>query len=237
MDLDFLTKSLPLQLAIGGGYLAYITAYVGIRAHHTQTDIAFLTIAFGLVATATAFFMGPLNWPNVAVIPLCLIASVIAGLFWRKYLRWGVRKALRWMRVSFADDDPSVFAVLASDTRNQVTQVTVSLDDGRELLCDSTGKFRDAPLEPFIFGSDGSVAMYVTHVYALDANGVEGEKVNEGVRDPNFGDNMTFIPAGSIKHLDVRLRPRPSGVSSSVAARSPSRSAHLDLHSHPRLQD
>ncbi|RWQ65053.1 hypothetical protein [Mesorhizobium sp.] len=201
----FFQASLQVQLAIGAGYLGYLAAYGGIRNHHQQIDVAFLTVAFGLVATASALITSPLM-PAAWAIICSTAAAVAAGILWRKWGRNSVRWALKISRVNFADDDPTVLTALGSDTQHNVSQVLVVLTDGSEFMCQDTAQFRDAPIAPFIYGTDGSIAMYVTHSYRRSETGSLVENIRRNTKDAAWGDRMTIVPAASIRNVDLRFQ-------------------------------
>lgn len=204
MDLTFLTASVQLQLALGAGYLGYVTAYGGLRSHHQQIDVAFLTVAFGLVATfaspfASKYLPGP--WAFAA----CIAASILAGILWRVFGRNWIRKLMRSSRISYVDDDPSVLSTIFADRAHNVSQVQVTIEGGHRLACNDLSRFGDAAIRPFMVAQDGSVAMYVTHTYRRAEDGSVKETEQKRVRDPIWGDNMTILPAESVKKLDIRF--------------------------------
>ncbi|RVQ76118.1 hypothetical protein [Sinorhizobium medicae] len=207
MNLEFFKAPLILQLALGGGYLGYLAAYAGIRDHHKQIDVAFLTVVFGLAATLYYSFAESRTGQIPAII-LAVGFAVIVGLAWRRIGRPLVRGALKRGRLSYADDDPSVTTTIFADTRHDVSQVNVVLDDGRELRCDNTANFKDAAIAPFIYGADGSIALYVTHACRLQPDGTQSEDPQVDVRNSEWGDNLTIIPAGRVRHVDIRLKKR-----------------------------
>lgn len=201
---NFFQLSLDLQLALGAGYLGYLAAYTGVRAHHQQIDIAFLTVAFGLIATVTSSYIPP-DCELLRILAACLL-SVIAGLVWRKWVKGWVRKLLKLGGFAYTDDDPSVLTTIAADTLHNVSQVKLVKTDGSELVCNDTAMFADAAIAPFIYGADGSVAMYVTHSYRRAANGEMLESVRTKTRNKDWGDNMTIVPASSVRQLELRFQ-------------------------------
>jgi hypothetical protein len=203
----FFEVSLPVQIALAGGYLGYLVAYVGIRKDHQQVDTVFLTVAFGIIATLAARYLSPhvsTEWS----IALAVAAPVLAAIVWRVVLRPVLRRALRLFSFSYADDDATVWTALAADTGNVVTQVTAVLKDGRTLFCDDTSKFADAPIAPFMVAPDGAVTMYVTHSSRRDKDDKEIETEHADTHDASWGDSMTIIPADSIHSLDLRFKKR-----------------------------
>ncbi|TPN81963.1 hypothetical protein FJ987_25325 [Mesorhizobium sp. CU2] len=201
----FFEVSLPVQIALGGGYLGYLVAYVGIRKEHQQVDTVFLTVAFGIVATLAAKYLSPYLPTNVSIV-VAVLAPVVAALIWRKFGRPLVRKVYRETQVSYADDDATVWTTLAADTSHEITQVSAVLKDGRELFCDNTERFAAAAFAPFMVAPDGAVTMYVTHTYRRDKTGKATATAHADTHDDYWGDNMTVIPADSIHTLDIRFR-------------------------------
>lgn len=207
MGVDYFQWPIWVQVALGGGYLGYLVAYLGIRAHHKQADIAFLTMAFGLIATLAFGVCEPVIGYVLASIA-AVLASVMAGVFWRVLGRRGVRGAMRFGRISFVDDDHSAWETVFADTNHDVSQVRVDMDDGTQLFCEDLSKFANAAIRPVIVGNDGSVAMYVTHVYRRGQNGDEIETPRSDVISRDWGDRMTLIPASRIKALELRFKRR-----------------------------
>ena len=188
-----------LQLALGAGYAAYIIAYSGIRDHHKGADIAFRSIAFGLV-TPAAFAIMPawVAWVQVAV---AVTATVAAGLLWRFLGMAIVSNALRRFDVSWADDVPSAWTTVAiQNSRHRLSQIAVQMDDGSWLYCDDTSGFAVAPFGPCRFGLNGDVALYVTS--EEDAAGTVTH--HEAVQDAAWGDRITFVPASKVKRVALR---------------------------------
>ncbi len=201
---NFFQLSVELQIALGAGYLGYLTAYLGIRSHHQQIDVAFLTVVFGLVATVTASFV-----PNDVVFWKALaacVSSISAGVFWRRWGRQSIRSVLKLGRLAYSDDDPTVLTAIASDVDHNVTQAVVVLTDGTELVCGDTAEFADAPIAPFIFGADGSIGLYVTASHRRDSNGQMVESARKGTRDPSWGDRMTIIPSSNVLRVELRFQ-------------------------------
>ncbi|WP_296743437.1 hypothetical protein [Mesorhizobium sp.] len=201
----FFEVSLPVQIALGGGYLGYLVAYVGIRKEHQQVDIVFLTVAFGIVASLAAKYLSPYLSTELSIVA-AIAAPVVAAILWRVIGRPLLREIYRRARISYADDDATVWMTLAADTEHEVTQVTAVLKDGRELFCDDTAKFANAAIAPFMVAPDGAVTMYVTHTYRRGANGRKTATAHPDTSDVVWGDSMTIIPADNIYSLDLRFR-------------------------------
>ncbi|HEX8262858.1 MAG TPA: hypothetical protein VF547_08290 [Allosphingosinicella sp.] len=202
MDEKLLNLPWEVQLALASGYAAYMLAYVGIREHHKAIDVTFRTLAFGLCATAVlALSPSQLGWPRAVA---AVLVALMGGVLWRFWLAEGMQRAIRNVNLSWSDDTPSAWSrVTQHNSRHFVTQVTVHLDDDSWLFCDATGSFGAAPFGPCIFGTNGDIALYVTH---SAAPGEDFKAVGNAVRDTHHGDELTWVPASRIRKVSVRLK-------------------------------
>lgn len=100
MSPELLDLPVAIQLSLASGYAAYHFAYVGIRDHHKTIDVAFITLAFGLIATAV--FSSAIAFEKymefegifgslIAGLAAFLAAS-LAGVIWRKWGASGCKK-------------------------------------------------------------------------------------------------------------------------------------------------
>jgi hypothetical protein len=204
MGKELLSLPFAIQIALGAGYLGYLLAYSGIRQHHTTTDAFFRSVAFGLAASAIIYFGQPVWW-NVA---LAATAPLAIAIFWRwRGMRWA-KSLLRHCDVNWADDIPTAWiSIVAEDTQTRPSQIAIDLEDGRTLLCEDTRPFADAPHGPCKFGLDGSIALYVTAEMRPDGSWIE----KQDVRNPMHGDLITYVPASSIKRVEIRCWTRANG--------------------------
>ena len=200
-----LSLSWQIQVALAGGYAAYILAYTGIRDHHRTLDTTFGTLVFSVVASAAFSLTSPYLLPLFAG-AAAIVAAGSAGLAWRRWGRNLLRGVLRGPDVSWSDDDPSAWASLTSDTRNYVSQISVLTDDGDWLRCADTQPFADAPFGPCRLGPTGDVLLYLTDRVSPDGD----IKPQIGVRDAHYGDLITYVPAARIRRVTVRHIPRSS---------------------------
>jgi hypothetical protein len=190
------------QVILATGYAAYSLAYIGIRSQHRTIDIIFRTLLFG--AVAAIFLYSPADVPDYLRVIVATIVTLGLAVVWRAVGRDVVRRRLKDLNFSHADDEQSPLERFAADREHVVTQVTAILDDGRELMCDDASRFRDAPLGPIILGQDGSVAFYVTTSRRwTDGAPVDAERPS--VADEGWGAEWTYVPAGSITELRFRL--------------------------------
>lgn len=210
MDEKLLSLPFYIQLALGSGYLAYLVAYAGIRQHHTPSEVAFRSIAFGMAATAVMLWApeAPSTFNSLKHSlwrpTTALIVTVAVGALWRwRGMRWS-SAALRELNVSWTDDIPTAWlSITATETDVSPTQIIVDLDNGRTLMCEDTRPFDKAPFAPCVYGLDGSIAFYVT---AERPAGGEWIELTD-TRHAGDGDMLTYLPASSIKRIQLRLTP------------------------------
>jgi hypothetical protein len=198
MGREVLTLPFAVQVALGSGYLAYLLAYSGIRQHHNATDVLFRTLAFGLAASVIIYF-APHSWVAIAV---AFAAPLLLAALWRWRGITATKSVLRNTEISWSDDIPTAWlSIVAETARARPAQIAVDLDNGRTLTCDDTRLFADAPHGPCLFGLDGSIGMYVTAERRENGEWVE----HTDVRNPVDGDRLTYIPAASVRRVEIRL--------------------------------
>jgi len=198
---DVLALPWAIQLALGSGYAAYVTAYSGIRQHHKTIEITFATLVFSLVTTLVFVLVSrylSLPWAPLAA----FAATVISGALWRRVGRGLLRAMMRATNVSWSDDTPSAWAAIIDNERYRISQISVELIDGTCLRCDDTARFEDAPFHGRILGTNGDVALYLTHVDHVDGS----SRKMTTVRNEAYGDRITYIPAAQIKHIGLRYK-------------------------------
>lgn len=198
MTPDLLKIPLAIQIALAGGYLAYLVAYAGIRQHHNATDAAFRSLVFSLAASAVLVSKPFMPYVNEAV---AMAAALALGIAWRWLGMGGAQGALRWAHITWADDVPSAWVTItALRTNARPSQIAVDIEGGRVLLCEDTRLFEGAPFAPCVFGLDGSIALYVTAEMRPDGTWVK----KTDIRHPIVGDKLTYIPASAIKRVEIR---------------------------------
>jgi hypothetical protein len=206
-----LNLSWEIQAALASGYAAYAIAYTGLRDRQRPIDIAFISLAFSLVATAVLWLLGSFG-PIISCIA-AFLTTVGAGLVWRKFCRPLIFPILRELNITWANDDPSALATISDNKNYHITQIAVLLDDGTWLRCDDVQKFRGAPFWPCVIGPSGDVELYLTH--EEPANG-EAKSLGT-VRDSYYGDRLTYIPASRIKQITMRHKPSRSSKAEAAA--------------------
>lgn len=193
---------------LAAGYLSYRLAYIGRDVHHSPIDVTFISLIFAaltkLYAILIAQALDAAERPLQAELNF-LIAAVIAIASAAVWRRWGQRwtfDALRASKISDHDGQPDVWHSMLARQLKGPTRLVVCLKNGTDLMCEQLARFNEAPMGPCLFGSDGSIAMYVTDVRKAGAE--EWEEV--APYDPDFaiwGYEMSFIPASEIARIDV----------------------------------
>jgi hypothetical protein len=208
MDASLLGLPWQIQFSLAAGYAAYALAYIGIRSHHQTIDVAFRTLVFSAIATAVVTLLAPGAGP-VGAAAIAFAVAMLSALIWRAWGRDVVRLVLHNTGFAVVDDDPTAFSRIYVDTKHDVTQAIVTMEDDTELWCDDTSNFRDAPIGSFSIGEDGSVAIYANRSCKPDGAGGIIENVYETVRDPTWGDRMTLVPASRVKKIELRFKKKP----------------------------
>lgn len=204
MDPKTLSELLKLPWAtlvtLACGYMGYFIAHVGVREHHKAIDVTFSTLVFGFVAA----FGYQLAWrQNAGMLVSGLAAAAVAclaGATWSRFGRPALNSAMRASRITLNDDDPAAWQSLFR-YRGRTLQLTVALKDGTWLMTENLRDFEGAVDGPCKFGAAGDVLMYVTHVKGPADEDFEAV---EGTRNPDWGDEITFIPKDQIVRVRIR---------------------------------
>lgn len=204
MPTELLSLPWQVQLTLASGYAAYALAYAGIRSHHQTVDVAFATLVFGLIATFVTAALLKAGTNEIVAGVLAFVLTIVVGAIWRMWGRTVLREALRRLKVSQADDDPSAWKAMFSQTKYDVSQIAVQLTDGTWLRCDDTRKFANAPFGPCVLGDNGDVILYLSHEDVPD----KPSKELTTVIDDKWGYRATYIPSDKIARVSVRHRSR-----------------------------
>lgn len=202
MTPDLLTLPWQIQIALGGGYAAYTLAYVGLRKFHTASDVFFKTIIFSLFASGIFFLRLPVNW--IAESAMGVGTAIAVGVLWNVVLRHWYIKILKTIGIH-SNDLPTAWLSISHDQEHYFTQLAVILDDGSCLSCDDLVQFANSPNGPAIFGTDGDLALYVTHI--KKAPGDLSQQTS--IIDEYHGDRMTYIPSDKIARITFRKKRNP----------------------------
>lgn len=196
--LDLPTRTV---VALAGGYVGYRISAVGKDADHRTVDVVFGALVFALICRVAGDLVAGLSASEVAGALGGMAATVLAAMIWR---RWGeglTARALHWMGISISDRYRTAWDPLRVDPRLRPSQLLVHLRDGDVLMCERLSRFDGRPTGACRFGSDGSVALYVTDRFpkgaadwvACDPDGPE-----------DWGSLISYVPAAEISRIEVR---------------------------------
>lgn len=189
-------------VALGLGYIGYRVAYVGHDGAHGPTDVIFISLVFAAIAKGVMMLAPNLPYP-MALLALALVFGTAA--FWRVRVAPWLLSCFRSAGLSNHDRGRTVWeSMLMRQNLPGVTQLRVKLKDGRELMCNDVGQFKNEPTGACLFGSDGSIAMHVTR--SRDPDEEDWTVEDAVVTDPVWGREMTFIPAAEISRIRVRRK-------------------------------
>jgi hypothetical protein len=199
MESGFFDLSLSVQVALASGYLAYITAYAGLRRGHAPQDAIFISLAFSVVALLS-FDVLPIEQAYLRS-AIAAAAALLSGIFWRKIGRPVWLWSMRRLGVHREDGVHAPWDVIVQTTK-KVGQVSVHLKNGRTLCLNDRRNFAQAPWEGLYLGGDGSVIMAVEMEELPDGS----EETRQGVTDADWGTRLTYIPASEIERVNIRMK-------------------------------
>ncbi|MFC3180481.1 hypothetical protein [Cypionkella sinensis] len=196
--MNWTTLPFTVQLGLGVGFLAYVTAYAGRRRGHSISEITFLTMAFGLPALL------PLINGTGPVAANAIIGVMMAfgvALIWRG---WAL-EAWQWAAKSIglhAEDGLSFgWDKIVSYPNLATNQISVHTADGRILYLNDRTRFANAPFNGLYLASDGSIIMVVEEERMPDGS----EQVRQNINHDTWGARMTYIPSDQVKRVNIRF--------------------------------
>lgn len=222
---DFLHELPALsQLVLVFGYIGYRLSCSGpgMRADHTAADITLQSFIFGALSVFFAYLISLfvyliglfayligltdfISFDNVEFWYVALggIISLRIAVWWAKKGRTLITSVMR-KRIDdrFDDGSPSTWVTLLNN-RNGWYHIDVYLNNG-DILESSFDKIPDDwPHKDGIFSHAGDLAIYVT---GTTKNGKYKDTavLNEGKK--HSASTLTFIPASSIKFIDLQLQ-------------------------------
>lgn len=196
---QILELPLAIQTALGAGYLSYSTAYAGYRREHGAQDAVFITLSFSVVALLLfSAFEERGAWVASGA---SFAGTLFISVLWRVAGRKLWQGSMSGLRVHRDDGGHAAWLQIVQTTR-EVGQISVHTKDGRTLYLNDRTKFDDAPWSGLYLGNDGSVVMIVEEEEFSDGR----IEVRQGVRDPAWGDRLTYLPATEICRVNVRMK-------------------------------
>ena len=199
MDGGFFELSVSLQVALASGYLAYVTAYAGLRSKHSTQDAFFISLAFSAVALMT-FDLIQIEQTYLKAATACAVA-LLSAVLWRKAGHPVWLWLMRSTGVHREDGSHAAWDVLVQTDR-KVGQVSVHLKDGRVLYLHDRRKFLGCAWDGLYLGGDGSVIMVVESEELPSG----AEEVRQAVCDDVWGARMTYLPAAEIARVNLRMK-------------------------------
>lgn len=198
---DLLTLPLDTIAVLAAGYLGYRLAYAGKDARHAGIDTLFMSLVYALVAKLALHGLTLLAIPHLIAIPVAVAAALLVAAVWRKWGERVVFRSLRGMGISTSDRSTTAWENLRVKPGFAPTTYLVQKADGTLLMCQTPENFAHLRDGPCILGSDGSIALFVTHRRLPGCLDWEGRDVF----DPVLGYAMTYVPASQIVEIRVDL--------------------------------
>ena len=200
MDAVFFDLSIGIQVALGAGYLAYTTAFAGLRQHHAARDTVFISLAFGAVELLAFEIMEEVCDINLVKVIGATIAPLLAAIIWRK---WGRHRWLHLMQYCDIHREDGVYAAWDAIVQSgrEVGQMSVHTKNGNILYLHNREKFHGSVWDGLYLGGDGSVVMAVEEEELPDGS----KEVRQAVRDEEWGTRMSYIPPSEISRINIRL--------------------------------
>ncbi len=196
---DLLLLPLSTLIVLATGYVAYRIAYIGHDGAHSTVDVVFLSFTFSALASAVLWVCGDWFWPGV-FLSICMTLG--AAAFWRVFLSPFIWKKLRVWGISDHDRGRSAWESMITRGLLAPNRIVITLTNGRQLMCDDTRPFDDAPLGPCLFGPDGSVALYVTSERP-DSDSDWKARTPFDADNAAWGYEITVVPASEISRVAI----------------------------------
>jgi hypothetical protein len=193
---------------IGSGYIGYRIAFTGKDKTHATIDVIFLSFVFAALAKFASGSLRPslsTRLPpaisEILVAVVSLLVVIFAAALWRRFGEFHVFSALRRLKVSHSDRYHTAWETITLRSGVYPSQLIVRKKDGSSLMSEKLSDFSEAPFGPCVFGSDGSIALYVTDFKSLNS---DWEKTVDGAT-PDWGQPITYVAASEISEIEVRM--------------------------------
>jgi hypothetical protein len=121
-------------------------------------------------------------------------------------------RALKAADICWIDDFPSALMSITTQEKYYIRQISVQLDDQSWVHCNDASLFMNSPFGPCSIGESGDLGIYATSVELADGT----IRALEGVRNEEWGDEITYIPAARVKRVGFRYSKRPSRINPSL---------------------
>lgn len=197
MEMDFLTQTLNIQIALGIGWVGYATAYAGYTHRHGGREAVFMSLAFSAIA-ALVFAEAEPHGHTVAALT-ALVLTLLAAILWRSIGRLGWHMLMALSHIHREDGTVDGWTAIVQKNL-RFSQISVHTTDGRELYLDNAGGYKKAPWRGLNLGADGSITMVVETEILEDGT----EETRQGITDPKLGTRLTYLPPQSIARVNFR---------------------------------
>lgn len=192
---ELLQLPLQVQATLVAGYLGYVLIKRDHRKTEKLSDMWMLILLLGL-PTAVTLQLCKSPWAYLIIFTGPFIAFIWLKVF---ETRWG--DFLYLNRVSHKLNDGDVWKTLSSHKGVAATQIKLVHKNGNQYLCNSTMKFSDEELTPFIMDDDG-IAFYVTDTKGKDDT--EWTVVTDVQLGVEYGSMITYFPRADVEFLEFR---------------------------------
>ncbi|MCI5120982.1 MAG: hypothetical protein D3908_07315 [Candidatus Electrothrix sp. AUS4] len=191
-----------IQIVIATGYIGHSIAKAGFRDKERKDELLYSIMVYGLFGYAVYHTADSNGFCFLASALFAIISVVVAAIFWRKTGSRIFNKILHNAAISNEDGTPDVWTGIIQCTHAGPTQVVVVLKDGTELSCNDVQSFRNASFPKYYTDNAGNIAFYVTSIKKNDGT----VKEMPSVRDSQWGDRLTYIPASEISRVMIRFK-------------------------------
>lgn len=205
--------ALPVQTlsVLAAGYMSYRLAYTGKDAEHKATDTIFMVFVFAFIAKLSGDLMRILGdkldlvatLRDTAAILVGVVTALITSAIWKKWGEDLVRNRLSKSNISHSDRTQTAWQSMIAKVNLDHNSLVVRKKDGSMVMSERLHDFNELPFGSCILGSDGSVALYVTHKWYNVETGWEDRDPNE---NGDFGAEVTYIPASEISEVSICAR-------------------------------
>ena len=202
-------EALSILVSLAPGYLGFRLYLIDSDWSSVRTpDILYGSLFFAILQRST--------WVPDTFVFLFItstLASLSAAVLWKKFGHPKFHALMYKLKVTNEDNEGDVWKSIFSNPKCSVTDIVVYLTDGSQVMCNDLYPFfgveystyRDAGVYPFYTDRRGNISLPVTHYRATpDQEWVKNEQINLQDR----GSEWTFVPAGCIVRMDIRLNPK-----------------------------
>lgn len=196
---NFPALPIGVAVALASGYFAYAISYAGLRRGHSKQDALLISCMYALFAFAA--FEGMSGVSGYLRVVGTLLAALIVGVIWRKWLRRRWNSIMQWLGVHRDDGVYGAWDEIVN-ADGVVGQISVHTKDGRILYLDDRRKYENAPWGGLYLASDESITMVVEREQLPDGT----IQVRTDINQEGWGTRLTYIPASSITRVNIRLQ-------------------------------